>query len=158
MQKIIARLERLKKQAQYLKKALEKKQAPKAAPDKKEKSGKEAMKEMMRKMMKRMSPALKLRHAVLMKGRLGRHDPQALLALKDKLGLSDGQVEKLQVIAGTARAGAREVLTDAQAKKLRKLKGTPASMMGLHKRMMKKTAGAEGKKKEARERKSRMKK
>ena len=138
---VMKRVEKLEQKVEHLHGMIRKRHhpgKPAAHAKKADKGKKDAMKEMMRRMMARLSPALRLRHAVLMATELDRHDPQAILALKGKLGLSPKQVQKLEAIADVARSATKDVLNEKQMKALKALKGTPKSMKGLHMRMMKK--------------------
>lgn len=99
---------------------------------------KEKMKKMMKKVMGNMSHAEKMRHKILMKAEIKAVDPQALLVLKDKLGLDRKQVMRLHAIQDVTRNLVKETLEQEQLEKLEKLHGTPDSMKGLHKKMMKK--------------------
>ena len=99
---------------------------------------KEAMQEKMKKMMGMMSRAAKLRHKVLMEARLNPADPQTVLALKDELGLNEGQVKRLKKLTDRVRKRTASILSEGQKEKLKKLKGTPESMKGMHEKMMEK--------------------
>jgi hypothetical protein len=74
--------------------------------------------------------------------RIDQNDPQALLALKDDLALTQKQVQSLEKMAKAGRKQAAQVLTKEQKKKLQELAGTADTARGRHGPMMK---GPQGK-------------
>jgi len=74
--------------------------------------------------------------------RIDQNDPQALLALKDEIALTQKQVQALEKMAKAGRKQAAQVLTKEQKKKLQELAGTADTARGRHGPMMK---GPQGK-------------
>lgn len=79
---------------------------------------------------------LKMRAKMMLRAHLVPSDPDALLALAEEIKLTPEQVKGLQALVEKARAGDELILTDAQKKQLEVLKGTPDTMMALHKEVM----------------------
>ncbi len=84
-----------------------------------------------------LSEDAKLRVKMLMNVEVSRNDPNAMLALKDTLKLTDDQVKQLDGILAEARQKAQAVLTDEQKKIIQPLGDEPVSMMKTHQQMMK---------------------
>ena len=83
-----------------------------------------------------MSPAMMMCCRMMMRAAIDPQDPAALLALKDDLGLTDEQTDKLQAIVQETRQQAAAVLTPAQKEKLKGLADAPGTMMDMCRRMM----------------------
>ena len=82
-----------------------------------------------------MSEQMMMRRKMLMGMTVKPGDPQAVLALKDDLKLTDQQVQQLQGIAEKARAEAMKVLNEMQSTELAKLGDAPESVVGMCKMM-----------------------
>jgi hypothetical protein len=98
-----------------------------------------SMEDRMKAGLARMSPAMRMRHEMMMNAAIHVYDPEALLGARAMLGLTDQQVRSLRVIAMTARRGAEALLTSAQRRKLAPLatmKGFPSSMAEMRRKMM----------------------
>ena len=98
------------------------------------KGGDADMKAMMQKM--GMSPEEMKRCRMMMTMKDNAADPNAILALRKDLQLSNDQVELLQDIAAQARAKALLVLEDAQRAQVKNLPKEPATMKAMHNKMM----------------------
>lgn len=88
------------------------------------------------KRMPEMSKGMRMRCRVMMQMRIRPNDPAAVLALKEQLDLSDGQVKKLETIMDQARDKTESILTSEQQKKLEPLAGMPETSMEMHRQMM----------------------
>jgi len=96
-------------------------------------------------MMMGMSDTMEMHHTMLMNARLSPRDPQAILALRGRLRLSEKQIAELQEIIAKARSQARHLLTDSQARTLMELPEREMSMMHFRQEMMKQQkTGMEG--------------
>lgn len=83
-----------------------------------------------------MSDAMMQRCELMRNVRVAPADPEALLAMKKNLMLTDEQVNKLKAIADKSRQDAELLLTAEQKDKLKALAATPETMMKLHEEMM----------------------
>ncbi len=83
----------------------------------------------------KMPPGMEMRCKAMMQADIQAGDPQAILSLKDELKLTPRQVDKLQTIAQTAGAGAKDLLTEEQRAKVRQMEKTPPSMMKMQESM-----------------------
>lgn len=88
------------------------------------------------KMMQMMDQPMRLRMQAMMNRSLAPNDPATLLALKDRLQLTDEQIQNLESIAEDARQEAEQVLTDQQKEQLAPLGQGPTTMRGMHQHMM----------------------
>ena len=91
-------------------------------------------KEMCRKM--GMSDAMIDKCQIMMHAHIENYDPEALLANKGPLSLTDEQVSKLKDVAEKSRKDAEMLLTTEQKDVLKKMAGTPDTMMKMHKEMV----------------------
>jgi len=91
-------------------------------------------KEMLEKM--GMTEGMMERCRMMMHARIDADCPQALLAMKTRLALTDEQVSQLRTIAEKSRTDSNSILTAGQRDILRKLAGTPNTMMKMHHEMM----------------------
>ena len=82
-----------------------------------------------------MSQPMMMRGRMMMRMQMHRQNPQAILALKEELKLSDEQAQQLQSIAAEAREKTQQVLNDEQKQSLEKLKDTPNTPMQMHQHM-----------------------
>ena len=62
---------------------------------------------------------------------VNQNDPQAVLALKDEIGLTADQIKRLEKMAGNGRKQAAPLLTREQKQKLKKLPAAQ-TMQGMH--------------------------
>jgi YHS domain-containing protein len=83
-----------------------------------------------------MSEEMMERCRMMMHARIDADCPQALLAMKTRLALTDEQVSQLRAIAEKSRTDSNSILTAGQRDILRKLAGTPDTMMKMHHEMM----------------------
>jgi YHS domain-containing protein len=91
-------------------------------------------KEMMEKM--GMSEGMMERCRMMMHTRIEVDSPEALLAIKDRLALTEEQVAKIKTIAEKGRKDSDALLTAQQKEVLQKMAGTPDTMMKMHHEMM----------------------
>ncbi len=91
----------------------------------------------MMKMMK-MSPGMKTHCRMMMNMEVKPTDPAALLALKDKLELTEEQIDRLEKIREQAREQTEGLLTAEQKKQLEPLQKMPGTCMAMHQEMMQK--------------------
>jgi YHS domain-containing protein/Spy/CpxP family protein refolding chaperone len=85
-----------------------------------------------------MSEAMVDKCQMMMNTRIWPSDPEALIAMKDRLALTAEQTDKLDAIAKKAREDAAAVLTAEQQSKIKATEAEPATMMELHQTMMQK--------------------
>lgn len=71
-----------------------------------------------------------------MRAELSPRDPAVLLGMREKLDLTDQQVDQLQTLAQETRRTAAGLLTDAQRQQVEQLPQQPQSMMRMHQQMM----------------------
>lgn len=105
--------------------------------------GEQAERGMMKTM--KMSPGMKLHCRMMMSMEVKPTDPAALLALKDKLELTDEQIGRLEKIREQAREQTDGLLTAEQKKQLEPLKKMPGTCMAMHQEMMQKMMQKGGK-------------
>jgi YHS domain-containing protein len=93
---------------------------------------------MCRDMMKKidMSDAMMMRCGMMMRANISKNGPAGILALKEKLNLTEEQVNTLETIAETSRKQAEIVLTKEQKEKLATIAEIPDSMMEMYQWMM----------------------
>jgi len=91
-------------------------------------------KEMCRKM--GMSDAMMDKCKMMMHARIEADSPEALLAIRGRLSLTEEQVGKLKDVAEKSRKDAEMLLTTEQKDILKKMAGTPDTMMRMHREMM----------------------
>jgi hypothetical protein len=90
------------------------------------------------------SKPMMMRTQMLMSMHVDPMDPNAVLALKNDLKLTDDQVQRLHDISGAAHGKVRKVLTEDQQSELEALQTTPDNAMDMHKMMMSKRQGGQG--------------
>jgi len=73
---------------------------------------------------------------MMMHARVETDSPEALLAMKSRLALTEEQVGKLKEIAGKSQKDSEMLLTEAQKDMLKKMAGTPDTMMKMHHELM----------------------
>ena len=88
-----------------------------------------------------MDESMAARCGMMMRARLSPMDPAAVLALKDKLKLTDEQVGKLEQLIRSTRRAVEGLLTEEQRQKASELPETPRTMMEMHQHMMRKMSG-----------------
>jgi len=91
-------------------------------------------KEMLEKM--GMTEGMMERCRMMMHARIETDSPEALLAMKTRLTLTDEQVGKLNAIAEKSRKDSEILLMPQQKELLQKMAGTPDTMMKMHHEMM----------------------
>jgi hypothetical protein len=84
------------------------------------------------------------RHQMLMTAQLGKDDPAAMLSIRDRLKLTDGQVTKLESLAHETGQKAQALLTDEQREALATVPDEPKSMMAMCNQMMSMMSGGMG--------------
>ncbi len=90
---------------------------------------------MMMRGQQQMSKPMMMRTRMLMSMHVNPLDPNAVLALKDQLNLTDDQAQQIRDIAGQAREKVRSVLNSEQKSELEKVEKTPNSSMAMHRMM-----------------------
>ena len=90
------------------------------------------------------SKPMMMRTRMLMSMHVNPFDPNAVLALKDQLNLTDEQVKQLDDIASTAREKVQALLSSDQQAELKTLDKTPDTSMAMHAMMMKRMHGGTG--------------
>ena len=90
----------------------------------------------MKTMMEKMPPEMKMQCQMLMSTAVSPSDPAAILALKDKLKLTEAQTAQLEAINKDARDKALVVLTADQKKTLETMPKSPQTMKDMHEQMM----------------------
>jgi YHS domain-containing protein len=83
-----------------------------------------------------MSECMMERCRMMMHTRMDVNAPESLLAMKDKLMLTEEQVGKLKSIAEKGQKDSEMLLTAQQKEMLQKMAGTPDTMIMMHKEMM----------------------
>ncbi len=83
-----------------------------------------------------MSEEMMDRCRMMMHTRMDVNCPEALLAVKSRLALTDEQVSKLNTIAQKSRMESEAVLTAGQKEILKKMTAAPDTMMKMHHEMM----------------------
>lgn len=81
------------------------------------------------------SEAMSSKCEMMMKTSIMPTDPEALLAMNERLKLTPEQSEKLKAIAENARKEAAAVLSSEQTQVVGKINTEPATMMEMHKQM-----------------------
>ena len=74
-------------------------------------------------------------------GNIDQNDPEAVLAHKDTLGLSEEQVQQLERMVGAGEKEAANVLTEDQKQKLQGLAGAASGARGMRNSMMQRMRG-----------------
>lgn len=86
--------------------------------------------------MSAMDSNMTMRCKMMMQAAIAPTDPAAILAMKAELHLTLDQMHKLNAIAEKARAEAKDVLDEQQAKAIKAVPSEPDTSMAMHEYMM----------------------